>query len=413
MRTLLSALLFALTLCPNLPAQEKLQSDREIPIVAWTGVPEGQTSADRFKELKESGINVNFTWYSKVEAVEKALEIAQQTGIKIMPFCPELKSEPEKTVNRLKNHPALFAYHLKDEPHNGEFAELREWVKRIQAADTKVPCYINLYPNDKCVEAFFDQNALPENPYREHVDLFLREVPVPFLSFDHYPITEKNGVRSVKVQWYENLEIVSAAARKKEIPFWAFALSNAHTNPGSAPGDPYPVPTVADLKLQMYSNLAYGAQVLQYFTYWGMKPTWMDYKGAPMTAEGKRTVIYDRVKAVNAELQQLAGVFLDSKVISVTHTGSQIPQGTKPLKQLPEKIKTLETDGGAVVSLLKKGGRQFLVIVNRDCQKPMKLTIQTDDDVKRMQKDATLVPANRYDTVTELDPGDAAIYAWE
>ena len=308
MRTLLTALLFALTFYLNLPAQEKLQSDGEIPIIAWVGVPEGETNAARFKELKESGINVNFWFYSNIEAVEKALDIAQQTGIKIMPFCPELKNEPEKTVTRLMNHPALFAWHLRDEPANKDFPALKEWVERIQATGTKIPCYINLYPNDKIVESFFDRDAMPENPYKEHVALFLREVPVPFLSFDHYPITEKDGVRSLKVQWYENLEIISAAAREKGIPFWAFALSRAHTNQGSAPGDPYPVPTVADLRLQMYSNLAYGAQTLQYFTYWGAAASWMNYQGAPMTMDGKRTVIYDRLKAVNTEFQQLAGV---------------------------------------------------------------------------------------------------------
>ena len=30
----------------------------------------------------------------------------------------------------------------------------------------------------------------------------------------------------------------------------------------------YPHPTLATLRLQMFSDLAYGAQGLQYFTYW-------------------------------------------------------------------------------------------------------------------------------------------------
>ena len=34
----------------------------------------------------------------------------------------------------------------------------------------------------------------------------------------------------------------------------------------------YPVPTVAMLRLQMYSNLAYGAQGLQYYRYYIPKP---------------------------------------------------------------------------------------------------------------------------------------------
>ena len=95
----------------------------------------------------------------------------------------------------------------------------------------------------------------------------------------------------------------------------------------------------------------------------------------------------------------------------VRHTGKTIPQGTNILGALPEHILALDThDGGAVVSLLEKGKRQFLVIVNRDSQNPMKLTIATDDKVKRVLKDATLVPANVYNPTTEVDPGDVMIY---
>jgi hypothetical protein len=83
------------------------------------------------------------------------------------------------------------------------------------------------------------------------------------------------------------------------------------------------------------------------------------------------------------------------------------------LGALPEQILALETgDSGAVVSLLERGNRRFLVIVNRDFQNPMKLTIATGDKVKRVQKDATLVPANAYNPTTEVDPGDAMIYTW-
>lgn len=417
MRTFILTLLLTATFCTNLFAQEKLKTDGEIPILAWIGVPENQTTIERFQELKNSGINVNYTYYSNIGAVERALDIAQKTGVKLMPGCPELKKEPENTVKRLMNHPALFGYHLRDEPSIKDFSDLGTWIKRIQAADSKHECYINLYPNDTIIETFFDKNTpKPEkkNAYAEYVDLFLKEVSVPYLSFDHYPITEKDGVHLLKVQWYENLEIITAASQKANIPFWAFALSTAHTNPGSAPGYPYPVPTPGDLKLQMYSNLAYGAQGLQYFTYWGMHKSWMNYQGSPITVDGKRTEIYDRIKLVNEEIQNLSGVFCGSRVISVRHTGKQIPQGTKPLEQLPDKIKTLETGGnGAIVSILEKGNRQFLVIVNRDCQNPMKLTIVTDDSVKKVLKDAVLIPANVYVPTTELDAGGAAIYCWE
>lgn len=391
-------------------SQERLKPEGDIPILAWIGVPENETTIERFSELKSSGININFSAYSSVEAVEKALNVAQKTGVKLMFSCPELKSEPEKTVKRLMKHPALFGYHLKDEPGAPEFPELNAWVKRIQAIDTKHPCYINLFPNYAAREQLFDKDFKLQpgkDVYTEYVEAFLKDVTVPFISFDHYPVVEKNGIKMLRPEWYKNLETIAAASRQSRLPFWAFALSVAH--------GPYPIPSVAEIRLQLYSNLAYGAQALQYFTYWtpGINPNW-DFHDAPIGLDGKRTIVYDRIKLVNSEIQNLSGVFLNARLISVSHTGSHIPSGTSRMDKLPDPIKVLETsDGGAIVSVLEKGNHRFLVIVNRDFQNAMKITISTDDKVKRVLKDGTLINANSYTYTLEVDPGDVVIYTWE
>ena len=128
----------------------------EFPILAWIGVPEGGTTLERFIELKESGININYSVYSNIEAVEKALDIAQEAGVKLLPSCPELKTEPEKTARKLMKHPALMGYHLRDEPSAMDFPELAEWVKRIQSVDNEHGCYINLFPNYADKEQLFE-----------------------------------------------------------------------------------------------------------------------------------------------------------------------------------------------------------------------------------------------------------------
>ena len=143
---------------------------------------------------------------------------------------------------------------------------------------------------------------------------FDQEVPLQLLSFDHYPIVGDH----YRPDWYENLEIFSDEARKAGKPFWAFALATAH--------DPYPIPDLSHLRLQMYSNLAYGAQGLQYFTYWtpGKNPNWNFHHG-PIGLDGKRTDVYDKIKTLNTELQALSGVFLGAEVLSVRHTGRLDP----------------------------------------------------------------------------------------
>lgn len=395
--------------CTKEKTETQIESAGEFPIMAWIGVPESETTVERFRELKESGININFSVYSSIEAVEKALDIAQEAGVKLMPSCPELKSEPEKSAERLMKHPALAGYHLRDEPGAADFPELGAWVKRIQSVDKEHGCYINLFPNYAGQEVLIGKDGVlapGEDPYAKHVELFLKEVPVPFISFDHYPVVEDNGVRTLRSGWYKNLEIIAEASRKSGLPFWAFALAIAHT--------PYPIPTIAELRLQMFSNLAYGAQTLQYFTYWhpGDNTPW-DFHDSPINLDGSRTIVYDRIKQVNQEIHSLSGVFKGAELLSIWHTGSEIPDGTRPIDKLPKQIQSLNTgDGIAIVSVLKNQGKQFLVIVNRDFLNPLTIDLKTDNKVRKVLKNGTYGPADSSSGTEVVEPGDMIIYSW-
>lgn len=377
--------------------QGKLEAKGEMPILGWHGIPYSEASVERYRELKDAGFTHHLSSAPDVAAQIEMFDMAAEAGIREIAACPELHSDPEKTVKRLMDHPALAGYFLRDEPSRADFAELGAWAKRIRATDDGHFCYLNLFPN------YAPNEVLRTDSYREYVHLFDQEVPLQLLSFDHYPIV---GETEIRPEWYENLEIFSDEAKKAGKPFWAFALATAHV--------PYPVPTMAALRLQVYSNLAYGAQGIQYFTYWtpAINPNW-DFHTGPIGLDGKRTEVYDKVKAMNAEIKNLTGVFLGSEVVSVAHTGQFVPRGTKRLASLPEPFEVLQTTGtGAVVSQLRNGDRSFLVIVNRDFNEPMGLTVACDDSVKRILKDGSIVPAGAYTPTLEVEPGDAVIYMW-
>lgn len=376
--------------------QEMSDPGKEIPVLAWYSIPPGETTLARYKELKETGITYSLSTFPDVESMSSALDTAQKAGIKLIVSCPELKSNTEETVRRFMSHQAVAGYMLRDEPNRSDFNDLGEWAKKIESVDDKHFCYLNLFPN------YASEEQLGTKTYKEYVDLFIKEVPLKFLSFDHYPVIGD----SLRYNWYENLEIISDAARRAEIPFWAFSLSVAH--------GPYPIPTIAQLRLQVYSDLAYGAQGIQYFTYWTPYDTAWMFNNGPISLEGKRTIVYDRIKSMNNEIKNLSEVFHGAKVVSVAHTGNKIPAGTKQLMELPKQIKTLKTEGiGAVVSVLKNGEYSYLVIVNRDFIKSMKLSIECSPKVEKVFKDGSVSPADTYQRDIEIDPGDAAIYKWK
>jgi hypothetical protein len=381
--------------------------------MSWGGISETEISESSYRKLKEVGVTIDIAFFSKADAIAAGLDAAQKAGVKLMISCPELKSATEKTVKRFMTHPALEGYYLGDEPSKNQFEELKNWNNLIQSIDKKHYCFVNLYPNINS-----NQSKFGTKNYQEYVDDFDKSFPAPYLTFDFYPIVDQ----ALHPRWYENLEFFANKYQKEGRPFWAFALTTsylAYSNDAVQPSleDFYQlyktykpektyvhgIPTLADLRLQVNSNLAYGAQGIEYWSFRGF--------GSPLDAQGKRTIVFEHLQKLNREIQNLSDIFLGSKLVSVAHTGSQIPNGTKRLGKLPASITLLETQGeGAIVSWLENGKNSFLLIVNRDFKQKMKLIISTTDDVKRVMKTGETLSAQEFSAVTEVEPGDMLIY---
>jgi len=378
-------------------AQEKLESKGHIPILGWYSIPPEEATPARYLEMKEAGFDISFSFLGSPQDVQKSLDAAHQAGMKIVISCPELKTETEKIVKRFMDHPALAGYFLRDEPAVDAFTDLGNWAKRVNAVDPKHFCYVNLFPN------YATPLQLGTADYRDYVNKFAKEVPLHFLSFDSYPLTSAEGVYE---KWHQNLEIFSDEAKKVNKPFWGFAQSVLFDNK-------HEDPTLATMRVQMFTNLAYGAQGLQYFTYWTPVSSAEDFRGGPITLEGKRSTVYDNIKTLNQEIKSLSGVFYGAKVKSLQFFGNNIPIGTKRMSVLSAPIRVFATEGKtALVSFIENGGKQFIVIVNTDYRKKMSLTLSGDSSLKRVLKDGSIVPANAYASTFDVEAGDVVIYSY-
>lgn len=398
-------LLFWVILVPLLgKAQLKNNTQEQIPIVGWYGIPQHGSVRDYIIQ-REAGITYNLVdFYANLEQITRALDAANKAGSKVIVGSKLFATEPEELVRQIKDHPALAGYALKDEPAINELDSLSRLVKRIQKIDPVHFCYINLLPNYAKPESF-------GGSYEYYVKSFLEKIPVSFLSFDHYPIYKdgKSDNLQLRKDWYQNLEIISTQSRRSNNPFWAFALTTSHVNSPAI----YPIPTISQIRLQVYSNLAYGAQGIQYFTYWtppAANPN--KFNNGPIF-NGKITDVYNMIKEVNKEISNLSEVFLNAEVVSVYHTGKTIPLGTTKLTKLPKDLKTLKINGdGAVVSLLTKGDYFFLVVINRDLHNKLQLQIQGKKSFTRILKNGGAVPVGLKKDSQELESGDIEIYRW-
>lgn len=364
---------FAALLC-SCTSYHRETSDT-IHLISWGGI--GADKADTLYSLaKECGFDMHLGLYRTKESAVASMDAAARKGIGVIISFPQIKDSTDFAVSLIKDHPALFAYHLKDEPDTSDFGWLCDLSERIHELDPSHPCYINLMPNW----------AWGAEEYSDRIESFASQIDVPFYSFDNYPIIEVDGRYQVRNDWYRNLEEFSRMARSHGKPFWGFALVKAHSISDPWPDTVYPEPTLGHVRLQAFGNLLYGAQAIQYFNFTGIVD--------PVTCE--KLPAFDIIRQVNTEIKAYSHVFAGCMVLGVWHTGDTIPSGTKRLEAMPhKKIRSLEIGGeGGVVAMIENGGSTYLAVQNRDCLKQSVLDINISGKRK----------------IYRIDPGDIVIF---
>ncbi len=340
---------------PSSPAERQTGPPRKLPIMAWHGPGMDLLSLDMMKKIAGAGFTIDFSFLGNRENNLKALDLARAAGVSLMVYderVTKLVEDPALPLDSLDavvadyhGHPALYGYHVIDEPNAAKFGRLAEIVRRLTEKDPAHPAYVNLFPT------YASSQQLGTETYEQHVSAYLDTVHPPFLSYDHYPVTA-DGLRG---DYYRNLEIIRAQAAARGLPFWAFTLSVAHAV--------YPVPTAGHIRLQLYSDLAYGAKALQYFTFATPTGTDYDWKPALVDLRGQETPTYALARTINAEIQALGPLFLRWVSQAVYHS-DPLPEGTRPLPA-DGPVRAVR-NAPALIGLFRDGRDELVMIVNRD-----------------------------------------------
>ncbi len=367
-----------------------------VPLLGWHSIPERELTPERFRELADMGLTHSLMHYSP-EGNRKALDLAARAGVKLL-LEDHRFARPgqalEQAVLEYRHHPALAGYSLRDEPSLGAFPELAAARDALHAADPAHPSYVNLLPT------YASAAQLGTDSYPAHVRRFLLEFRPEVLSFDHYPVLEGDRLRA---DYYQNLEWIRQAALEYGIPFWAFALTCPHK--------PYPMPTAGHIRLQAWSNFAYGARGLQYFTYWTPNPGTWDFHDAPIRLDGTRSPTYELLRDFHRDVQACADVILRSRVVAVHHT-APLPAGTQGLDAACP-FRRIE-GGEALVGLhLLPDGTRYALVVNRSFTRGVTLRLAPQTWVRDLTWDHPVRGVNFHapkDGLArlELEPGAGA-----
>ncbi len=390
-----SSLLIAAACCVTAAAADASEPAVSVPILGWHSIPEDQLSSDRFGQLADMGLTHSLMHYSPAGNA-RALDLAAQAGVKLFVGDGRFAhpgEELRQAAQAYRNHPALAGYLLRDEPSVGDFAALAASRDALKAIDPAHWSYVNLFPT------YASAAQLGCETYPEHVRRFFLEFRPEVLSFDHYPILEGDQLRR---DFFQNLEWIRQISLEFGTPFWAFALTCPHR--------PYPMPTLGHIRLQTWSNFAYGARGLQYFTYWTPTPGTWDFHDAPIRLDGTCSPTWDLLRAFNREVQACADILLDSRVVAVYHS-EPLPAGTRGL-DVSSPFSRI--DGGeAIVGLHQMpDGRRYALVVNRSFNKAATLRLTLHDwvrDVSWTQRagGAEFLGVVDRDATLRLEPGAA------
>src|SRR5690606_9212065 len=121
------------------------------------------------------------------------------------------------------------------------------------------------------------------------------------------------------------------------------------------------MPSIGHLRFQVWSNIAYGAKGIQYFTYWTPTPGTWDFHDAPIKLDGTQSGTYELLQNLNRDIQRCAKIILEGRVVDVFLT-EPLPKGTRAIDTSSPFAKI--EGGAALVGLhvLPDGSRHALVV---------------------------------------------------
>jgi len=363
--------------CPASAAKWKIGT----PIVTYWAGPGGFMTVDDRTVSQLSAGGWNLGWAETPED----LDTYRRYGLRAMYVVrtpnvddPEQAKALDALIAKVKDHPALYAYYLVDEPGAGAFPGLAKLVSFIRQRDPAHLPFINLYPtyanaaqlgvSDDAAERA--KVGYPTNfagigtdngtvlRYREHLRQFVEMIKPDLISYDHYHFLKNSD----GTQYFLNIALIRQAALEAGVPF----LNIIQTC--DSPAEGWRGPGEHELRWLTYTSLAYGAQGIAHFRYdIGL---WKDPKD-PVTP----LPLYWALSKINREFVAIASELQPLKSLGVYHCGT-LPIGGEALPEGSPFVPSPKSQE-VLLGYFGKSARQptHVVVVNLDYRNAVTTTL--------------------------------------
>lgn len=303
----------------------------ELVIYLW-GTPGVDDLEAKAKALAEAGFTV-------VDWDAGELDILERYGLRAM-----VKDPSEETVRAISSHPALWGYHLADEPYPEDaFTPLAERMRAIESLDPDHVAFVNVLSTTG-----------------EFLRTYMKVVKPPILSFDYYQWWWGSD------RYFEKLEQFREQAVLAGVPLGSCIEVTA--NPGIERGErTYLDDNAAKLRQSVYTNLAYGVKAIEWFSAGNL----FEPESVELAPWGKD------VAALNLELKRVGPVLAPLHSLDVYHT-PPLALGTREApKEHWVHLIGEERKGGLVYGMFEDGGGvDYVLVANKDYARSQSVTMR-------------------------------------
>jgi len=347
--------LLAILSIPAATVAQQLAGDR-FPLMAWDYVDSEQV----LQSMRDSGIN------SVAFVRPKMLDACQRLGLNAIVFDERISGSDwtkpfdgenfrrnlQTLVKEVGTHPALYGYHIKDEPPASDFPELAKAVAAVrQLAPGKWP-YINLFPG------YGDS-------YDKYLEDFVQLCHPTALSFDRYSIIGDTGSGELDELFWSTIAQVRDSAIRHKLPLWNIVLTSPHWR--------YRDLTEADIRVQIWGSLVYGARGLAYYKFLSRELPILNaddlgnFRGGPLDEFDEKTPTWYWLRTANRQVQNLAPTLLKLRSDDVYHIGD-VPRRNHGV-QATSLVKDIPNGEFVVGDFTHENGTRYVMIVNKNLKR--------------------------------------------
>lgn len=345
--------------------------DSFFPLMAWDYADSEAT----LEAMHDAGINA-------VAFVRPAmLDACQRLGLKAIVFDESVAGgrwdRPfdgdaavrgiEAFIPKVNQHPAVYGYHLKDEPSAKEYPALGKAVAAVKRlAPGKWP-YINLFPGDG-------------PSYDKYVEDFINVCQPMIVSYDRYVLGEDGKFGDA---FWINLAQIREAGLRHGLPFHNIVLTAAHWG--------YREVTEADLRLQTFGSLVYGARGLAYYKFCSAALPILNaddlgnFRMGPLDEFGEKTPLWQGMRRVNRMITNLAPTLLKLRSDDVYHIGGEAVPARNHGPTDRTLVKTVTGGEFVVGDFTHQDGSRWVLLVNRSLAHSARPKIEFNAGVKKLE----------------------------